>query len=251
MIPRTLSAVEFECDVSGDQNFPLWPCPACDHGVLQLSGGSIKFASSAEIGFAIDEGHLNPWDDRGVFAATLTCANTACWQGVATLGDFSNDTPDGIYMVPGRGFECRIVRRYVVKAIYPALKLINIPKDISNSIVSPLEQSFGLYWTDPQACATAIRIAIEKTADGLGERRLGRNSRTVSLGIHLNDLKVSHPKLMDAFSIITKTLGNAGAHGKPIERNDLLVAYELLEIELQALSNDMSGRRDALIAQLR
>jgi hypothetical protein len=67
----------------------------------------------------------------------------------------------------------------------------------------------------------------------------------------LNDLKVSHPKLMDAFSIITKTLGNAGAHGKPIERNDLLVAYELLEIELQALSNDMSGRRDALIAQLR
>jgi hypothetical protein len=244
MISRDLCEVRFE-------SFPSWPCPVCGgRGILRVSDRPVQRASAAQVAFAIDEGHPEQWDDSGVFCVALTCTNDGCGQGVAVLGDYANYAFDGPYMVPARGIQIDIRCRYVVHAIHPAVRLINFPKTTPQIIVSALERSFALYWSDPQACAATVRVAIERISDLLGSRRLDRRGKPVLLGTHLKDLKSKHPDLVEAAELI-KDLGNEGAHGKSVERYNLLAAYELLEIGLMRLFEDASARRIELLDQLK
>jgi hypothetical protein len=155
------------------------------------------------------------------------CINDSCRQNVAVLGDYSTHTPYGV------GPDFPIVHRCTVRAVHPALCLIDIPEDTPVSIVDALKRSFALYWGDPQACAASIRTAIEAIANNLQARRIGSNGKPVSLGVHLRDLEPTHPRLVEAAEVVKDKLGNPGAHGDPVERGNLLTAYGLLEIELR------------------
>jgi hypothetical protein len=249
MISHDLCAVDFRQDQSEDPRFPNWPCPACGHGVLQLSGKSIRFASSATVGYAIGQGFIERWEDRGVFCATLDCINDSCQQGVVILGDYDLETPDGQYYVIGRGPIFRVVRRYLIRALHPAIRFIDIPQQLPPPILAPLEESFALYWSHPQACAGLIRTAIEGIADHLGQPGQVRG-KFIPLAQRLKNLTPQHPDLAKAATAI-KDFGNIGAHGNIVEHQKLLVAYELVEMELRLLFEDTDSRRDALIGKLK
>jgi hypothetical protein len=48
-----------------------------------------------------------------------------------------------------------------------------------------------------------------------------------------------------------KDVGNVGAHGDAVDQTKLLVALELLEIELRQLFNDDPARRQELVKELK
>jgi hypothetical protein len=235
MISRELSNVQFEIDVHppGTIAFPAWPCPACRHGLLQIS--SQRLGGNAQVDWAINEGHLNRWDEHGVFCAVMKCVNDNCRQSVAVLGDYATLTPEGAYWVWGRGPDFPVVRQYTVRAVHPSIYLIDIPDNAPSPIVDALKRSFALYWGDHQACAAAIRVAIEAIADNLQARRIGRDGKRVILATHLVDLKPAHPKLVVTAEVVKDKLGNPGAHGDPVDRESVLTDYGLLEIELRRL----------------
>jgi uncharacterized protein DUF4145 len=249
MIPYDLCKVDFTLDQSEDPRFPHWPCPACGHGVLQLAGRSIRFALSAGMSFAIDIDPLANFEANGAFCATMVCVNEACRQGVVVIGDYSTHTPEGMYSTTGRGgYEFPVERKYVINAIHPAFRLINIPQQLPQPILAPLEESFALYWGHPQACAASIRTAIEGITDHLRQPRKV-NGNFVSLAQRLKNLTPQYPDLAKVATAI-KNFGNIGARGNTIEREKLLAAYELVEIELRLLFEDTDSRRDILIGKL-
>ena len=246
MISRDLCGVTFEHDTSSGPTFPQWPCPKCGH---VLGFAKYYFGSAPGVGFAIDEGYMERHDNYGVFTANLICENAACQLGVAVLGDFSMSC-DGMGVVPG-GFDGAVTRKYVFKAIHPSPNLVAIPSSTPASIAAAVNKSFPLYWQDPQACAGSMRIAIEEIADHLVARPTNTGGMPISLSNHLKAIKISHPQYLDhadAFLLIMKKLGNAGAHGDPVERDRLLDAYELLEMELGKLF--VGTRRNELIDRL-
>jgi hypothetical protein len=248
MISHDLCKVDFTLDESEDPRFPHWPCPECGHGVLQLAGRSIRFALSAGMSFAIDLDPLANFEAYGAFCATMVCVNEACSQGVVVIGDYSTHTPEGMYYSGRGGYDFPVERKYVINAIHPAFRLINIPQASPPPILAPLEESFALYWGHPQACAASIRTAIEGITDHLGQPR-EVNGKFVSLAQRLKNLTPQYPALAKVATAI-KNFGNIGAHGNTIEHNKLLAAYELVEIELRLLFEDTDSRRDLLIGKL-
>jgi hypothetical protein len=127
---------------------------------------------------------------------------------------------------------------------------MDIPdKLIPESISGALHRSFSLYWRDPQSCAVAIRTAIEGIAEHLGQPAIYKG-KFVSLERRLSNLDAQHSDTVEAGKAI-KDIGNDGAHGDEVDREKLLTAYELLEIELRRLYNNDSLRRQELITRLK
>jgi len=248
MISPDLCKVDFTLDEAEDPRFPHWPCPACGHGVLQLTGRSIHFALSAGMSFAIDVDVLANFEAYGPFCATMMCVNDACRQGVVVIGDYSTNTPDGMYW-SSSGYHFPVERKYVINTIHPAFPLIDVPQQLPSPILTPLEESFALYWGHPQACAASIRTTVEGIAEHLGQSK-EVNGKYIPLAKRLKNLTSHHPTLAKVASVI-KDFGNIGAHGNAVEREKLIAAYELIEIELRALFEDTDSRRDILIGQLK
>lgn len=233
--------IDRELCTPGFTYFLPWRCPECGQGTLEREADMVKHWPARGVEQGIVEGYIFRWDDYGVFSATLKCSNRACGQGVAVLGDYScHEVAE-----PPMAYE----HRYTVRGFHPALKIIEIPAEIPTPISEALLRSFGLFWSDHQACAGAIRVAIEGIAEHLGQPRIAAG-RFVSLGTRLNHLKASHPDIVEAADAI-KDVGNDGAHGDTVEHTKLLACYELLEIELRALFNNDASRRQALIDDIR
>lgn len=237
MIDRRFAQTEFE-------TFPPWSCPVCKQGTIQRGNKQVSRWPATGVASAIDNGILQHDDDYGVFSVTLHCSNSDCHQGLAVLGDYSCYLLDDDYQ------RMVINSKYKVRDIHPAILLINIPDKLtSEPIAGALHRSFSLYWRDPQSCAVAIRAAIEGITEHLGQSRK-LNRKFVSLEKRLNNLDAEHADIVEAAKAI-KDIGNDGAHGDEVDREKLLTAYELLEIELRRLFNDDSIRRKALITQLK
>jgi hypothetical protein len=77
-----------------------------------------------------------------------------------------------------------------------------------------------------------------------------QNGKFLSLERRLNNLGAQHSDIVEAAKAI-RDIGNDGAHEDEIDREKLLTAYELLEIELRRLFNDDSHRRQELITRLK
>lgn len=252
MISRSLCKETFQYDTAGGVHFPSWPCPECEHGRLQVSEKSLLLGSAKNVGAGIDGGYMEHWENYGVFVAMMYCQNRGCDLGVAVLGDFSTLTPDGIGYVIGQGIEGSIVRKHTITAIHPAPMLIDVPPQTPDFIAKAISKSFTLYWTDLQACAGSVQIAIEAIADHLRPRPNTRQGYPIPLGQHLAAIKTDQPQHAnhaEAFQLIVEKLGNAGAHGDPVERDRLLDAYELLELELRKLFE--GNRRSELIDRIK
>ena len=248
MISHDLCRVDFTRDQWEDLRFPHWPCPACGHGVLQLSAGSIRSTLSAGMAALIDFDPLANFEADGAFSAAMVCVNEACRQGVVVIGDYSTRAPEGMFVSGRGGYDFPVETKYVIKAIHPAFRLINISAQLPPPILAPLEESFALYWGHPQACAASIRTAIEGITDHMGQPRKV-NGRYLSLARRLQNLTSQHPTLTKVATAI-KDFGNIGAHGNTVEHEKLLAAYELVEIELKLLFEDTDSRRDILIGKL-
>lgn len=218
---------------------PSLPCPECKQSTLECDHETIKRWPAARVIEGIDEGHIFRWDEYGVFTAIMKCSNQGCSQGMAALGDYNAYEFELGQMAYGF--------KYTLRDLYPTPFIIDIPALTSEPIASALKRSFRLFWIDTQACAGAIRVAIEEITAQLGQPRTKVSG---SLGVRLEKLRPTHPQLVEAAGAI-KTIGNDGAHGDEVAQDSLFACYELIEIELRRLFSDDETRRKAAIEVLK
>lgn len=91
MISRSLCEVTFVRAGMDEPTFPRWPCPVCTEGRLQVRPMSILYASAEGVHEGIELGHIERWDDYGVFAAILICDSGSTLPSVTiTLADIES-----------------------------------------------------------------------------------------------------------------------------------------------------------------
>jgi hypothetical protein len=85
---------------------------------------------------ALVDGPFLHADFQGIFSVILRCSNVECGQCVAVLGDYRDD--------PTADLKSYQPRKYIVRDVYPAIPLIDIPTSSTTAIVEALQRSFGL-----------------------------------------------------------------------------------------------------------
>jgi hypothetical protein len=110
--------------------------------------------------------------------------------------------------------------------------MIEIPKAVPADVREQLIKSFQLFWSDVESCANRIRASVERLLkhQRIKAKKLARSGKRVSLSLHERiQLFEAKDKGLAENLMAVKWLGNAGSHTSPIQADDLLDGYEIME----------------------
>lgn len=212
------------------ENPPDWSCPTCGKGILQIKEESF---TKEELRRSREDHFHEAWEPEWIeyiYTCILVCSNDKCKEVVANSGTGSVDY-DLIadeYSEPNQVH----VEFFLPRYFEPHLKLIHIPDNCPESVSSPLNESFKLFFTSPSAASNNVRIAIEELLTELKVKRFTKSNgkrRFISLHQRIELLPEKYAQFKDIILAI-KWLGNAGSHGHgEVTMDDVLDAYELTE----------------------
>ncbi len=235
-IDRKLYLVGFEIGY-----LPSWICPECKAGNLHPPEDGIKtfeYPSSKKLYF--EEGE--PEWIRGCFTGTLVCSNKKCNCTAVISGDmFVEPVPES---VPGYPGEHEMVPRehIAIKYFNPPLEIIAIPDYLKDEkIILCLRKSFTSFWADSSSCANKIRITVEAIMDerGIPKNLTNKKGEAVYYPLHakIKAFEKTNPEVAELLLAI-KWIGNDGSHElEELTREDVLIAYEILQQSLDKLYN--------------
>src|SRR5437868_2217050 len=108
------------------------PCPSCDHGRVRIDLKTLHHEETKASRRNADEnGVTDPIDRLDVFSCLMKCSNRACQEVISASGTLSYDPyieQDG----GGTDFE-EVLKPH---SIYPAPRIIHIPKDAPKECAS-------------------------------------------------------------------------------------------------------------------
>jgi hypothetical protein len=181
------------------------------------------------------------WDpevDEGCFIAMLRCDSGICGESVAVSG-LSYQSG---YVDDEAGINYETV--YDLKYAYPPLHLFPIPKPTPPEVQAEIIAAFALVWSDPDAAATRVRLAVERLLDHFRiPRRKRTKIRMERLSLHRRIERFSEKRPEQGHQLFAiKWLGNAGAHESALTRDDIFDAFEILSHVLDELLDDQRTR---------
>jgi Domain of unknown function (DUF4145) len=220
---------------------PPWPCPVCTVGTVRLVKDSLNERETAES--KKDRKFIDDWDPDWlsyVFTANGVCSNENCSQDFAISG--TGGVEPG-YDEDGQTWE----EFFSPKACFPMPHIITIPPKCPTDVEEDLVEAFSLFWAHRGASANAIRYALEKllTSQGVPTQTGGKKdpAKFVLLPLHqrIDLFSKSEPEIGNHLMAL-KWLGNTGSHGRKVDRDDLLDAFEILEHSLEEIIEKKSKR---------
>lgn len=204
-----------------------YPCPKCNNSLklLELKNKITPYGKEMEY-------YNYYYGIQHVFNGFLKCSNTDCGEIISISGECLCDIVTGIEISPVETVEGRF-SQYYPKHFYPNLRLIAIPKDISDNIKEQLNLSFSNYFDDLSSCANRVRTAIELILDDVGapkkrKRNSGAFENFRNLHQRIKHFEKRNKKIATHFLAI-KIIGNEGSHIGEVHEEDILDAYEILE----------------------
>jgi hypothetical protein len=137
--------------------------------------------------------------------------------------------------------------RYEATYVRPSPRLINIPERCPEQVVAELDRASVAQWDDADAAATHVRGAVERVLDDLKvpAHHKGKRKR-LTLHDRIELLRTDRPHHAEPL-LATKWLGNAGAHGEEVTRDDVFDMFDIVELVLDQLY----GQGDELNAMIR
>jgi hypothetical protein len=236
---------EFWLDSFQANNFPNWPCPRCEDGVLRPVDGSFRFWESGdsydkgktnliELGFydSNDNSMLGMELAEYRYSVLLKCNNSNCREHVSSCG-FG-------YVIDGYNPAKKETEEYDVFEplfFHPQINIFPIPKNCPESVSKEIKASFKLFFTDPPAAANYARKTVDAILTDKGVKRFsiskGKRNRII-LHDRIINYQKKHPEI--AIKLLAlKWLGNEGSHTENMSKNDVLDTYEILESVLDDL----------------
>jgi hypothetical protein len=205
------------------ENIPKWICPTCNVGLLLHTKNQLLEETS-------DSKKNGQEESTYHFSFSLKCNNPDCEEIVICTGYAHDDVIVDEDFDPKHdefGGSLEIV--YTPYYFYPNLNLIKILDNLPQDLKYMLESSFSLFFTDYSSCANKIRLFLEHLLNYLKVKK-GKGKNKLKLGQRINELQ-KHPKFKNIFNLINaiRWIGNEGSHDDSLKRNDVLIAYELLE----------------------
>jgi len=211
----------------GFYNFPDWQCPTCGKGHLKVG----KELLNKETGPSSAMHDENGWDPEWIvsrFAGLLTCDFGNCGELVAIAGhSFISETYD--YDENGEPQQ-EYLDYFKPLFLTPAPLPIRPPIDAPELVQNALREAAGLLWQSSEGAANQIRQAVEYLMDDQGMAQ-AVPPKFINLDTRIKEFQVKDPKNAELL-LAVKWLGNSGSHAGGLTRNDLLDAFDLIELVL-------------------
>lgn len=227
-------------------HFPNWPCPKCEIGMLRPLDKTFAFEESGQI--TIEKSLLNGYLDYDVYdfrySVILKCNNLDCQERVSScgLGYVRVDIPfttDGKMLLDEDSVpEEELIEVFIPEYFFPSIDLFPISKKCPETVINEIKLSFKLFFADPPASANYIRKAIDAILTDRGVNRYSISAKRKRIPINLHNRIVEFEKKNSKVAsqlLAIKWLGNEGSHTNKITKNDVLDAYEILELVLDNL----------------
>jgi hypothetical protein len=243
-----------ELDLSFDpQEGPNWECPRCGRGRLRFEQGGLVSFETPE---SLAQGDDPSWEADWIlerFGGVLRCSDNDCGELVAVAGEGRyEETDPRVCDDPSVQATAVLHPRFV----FPAPRLTPDLTAMPTELLSLLRRCDELFWSDYAGCMNAIRVALEAALTHLKVRRYvtskGAKGRRVRLPLHqrLEAFAKKHPELRDKLMAL-KHVGNAGSHaGHPLDREDVLIALELLGNVLEYVYEGSNKRLAGVAKQI-
>jgi Domain of unknown function (DUF4145) len=232
-----------------EHSCPAWPCPKCRGGSLRLRKESLTHVETVESLRWHNQDDWGPEHIEFTFSAWADCPNERCKERFAIVG---NGGIEPEYTGDEDG-STEWVNQYYPKFVIPTVPMIELPAKCPNSVANALSEAFALYWSQQEACAGRVRVAIEELLTHLGipKDEVNAVGKSTPLRLHRRiELFAKQNPEIGAQLMALKWLGNTGSHGNEVTREDVLDGLELLEHALVEVLDKRSEKMTALAKKL-
>lgn len=225
---------------------PAWPCPVCQQGTLALVPKSLTYKETIESKNAHDH---EGWDPEWIgytFTVWAECRHLSCKQqfAIAGTGGVGPELTEDGYQYEDY---------FSPEICLPMPDMFAFPAKCPDAVQEELRAAFALFWSQPNACAGRIRVALECLMDYLGvqKRRRDAHGKYFDLSLHarIDAFAKSEPTTGPQLMAL-KWFGNAGSHKHKVNQNDLLHAFEIMEHALSEVIEQRSARVAKLAKEL-
>lgn len=209
---------------------PRWPCPGCPTGTLKLRRETLVFHETTGSLPTDEEGNFDPYGIIYAFSALLECENCrvkiACsGEGGEEIFDWQDEEGSWNY-----NHEPALYPRYFSRPM-PILRLkFSVPENVKDRLL----KSFLLIFADSGAAANYARQCSEEILSDRGVPKMTKNGGYMSLETRIKKFEGSDSANANRISAL-RWIGNFGSHSGPVKFNDVLNAYDILEILLEDL----------------
>lgn len=235
-------------DELGTDYCPPWRCPICNLGIISLRNKSLSYEETIESKREHEKDYWGPESIVFAFIAWGDCSHEVCKQSFAISGTGRV----GPYFDENHESE-EWLDTFTPHSIYPAPSIIDIPNGCPQTVRNLLKQAFSLYWYDSEACAGKLRSSIEAllTHVGVAEMESEKPEKRSRLPLHRRiEIFERESSQLGKHFMAMKWLGNSGSHGKSVNKDDLLDAFEILEHALAELLEKRSEKLSQLADRL-
>lgn len=214
--------------------FPQWECPTCGKGHLELDPDTLHREETASTKQSrVHEEFDGDWITER-FSALLKCNFKNCNEPVAIGGVVTLEL-DAEFDEEGN-FVQAWVDQFEPEFLSPAPIPIRFIEGIPQTVEASLTEAAGLIWQSPEASANKVRQAVEQLLDTKKVKKFAGTSKSKKLVLHdrIKLFEVTDPdNAVILFAI--KWLGNSGSHGDELSREDVLDAFDFIELVLANL----------------
>lgn len=219
-----------------------WLCGRCQRGHLRQNDKAWTEQATAET----VKGRLGPdWDhewDEYRFAGLLRCDNPDCHDVVSAGGVVTRD----YWQVSADEWET--IPSYHISSLNPPPSPFRIDPAVPESVATRLTEAAGLLWADNDAAANKIRQAVECVLDERAVKKFPREGPRKAIPLHQRI--VSFAKIAPEAGgplLAIKWIGNSGSHKGGLTRDDVLDAFEIMEVVLEEI---YVGHRRAILKKV-
>jgi hypothetical protein len=166
------------------------------------------------------------------FVALMTCSLASCGEVAAVSGT----SPSDFFEDYEHGFQ-ELINLFEPRSIDPCPMPILVPKATPEAVKDAIWQAAAVTWSNDEAGANKIRSAVERLLDAKKVKKTATKSgKRTRLNLHdrIVQFHKIDPENADILLAI-KWLGNTGSHALELSRDDVLDAFDMLELVLENL----------------
>lgn len=213
-------------------SFPGWECPTCAKGHMEVMKETLKIEETGPSKRAHSHEAFEPdWVEKR-FVCLLKCNFGLCGElsaagGRVILGTEIEEDPSG------HSHEFW-VDQYEPEFILPAPMPIRLSDQTPVSVEASLRDAASLIWKSAEAAANHVRQAVENLMDALNVPTHAPGGGKLKLHHRIEEFQKTDPDNGEILLAI-KWLGNSGSHAGGVTRENVLDAFDMVELVVTKL----------------
>jgi hypothetical protein len=198
---------------------------------------------SVETGPSLRQHAYEEWDPEWVeerFVKLLKCNFGNCGEVVSVSGNAGVE--EDHFPDEDGNWQHEYIRHFEVRSVLPAPLPIQPIANTPDTVKEPLRMAGQLLWQSPEAAANHVRQAVEHLMDHQKVKKLSKAGGP-KLSLHARLLEFEKKDSVNGPILrAIKWIGNDGSHQGGVSRQEVLDAFDMMELALTNLFDDASAK---------